>query len=306
MRKRDFYHTGLQVSRTDLKQITAPNPTGANDYYVDGNVGATGSGDKDYPFSTLAEAIAASNASIALGTNRWWARRNRIFCMGDTLTEDLTQLPTKCDVVGVGSYDGYSKCGLYGHHSTALEAYGVRWFNMHFKAKAHASAVFTMAGATGASGQQFHGCTADATLGTVTSFILATAMPFLVVDDCDFMGTFATSYISFGAGEAGGARITNNRMLGTAAKGIITAGTTTASWKPIIEGNTIQATGLIVDDDGNIFFGANNMLITDADPGADSLGAMDVTAANWIGNKLTSTAGTERNADYPFPVQFTS
>lgn len=283
------------------------NPTGAQDYFVDGNVSATGRGDViTSPYSTLAEAIAASNISIALTANRWWARRNRIFVMGDTLTEDLTQLPTKCDVIGLGSYDGNPQPGLYGTHSTAAEAYGTRWLNMWFKAKAAASPIFTLAGASGASGQQFIGSTFDGTLGTMTSAILATAMPRLHVIDCDFTGTFVTSYISFGAGEMGGARIIDNKMLGTAAKGIVTNGSATASWTPLVNDNIIHSTGLVIDDDGNVLWGSGNQFICDADPGADSLTAFDVTQAQWVGNKYTGSAGTERNADWPFPVQFAS
>lgn len=264
-RKRNFYHTGLDISRSELAWVRNPNITGANDYVVDGNVSTSGDGSIDYPMSTLAEAIAASNASIKLAQNRWWARRNRIFVMGDVLTEDLTQLPTKCDVIGIGSYDGNTKPGLYGHHSSALEAYGTRFYNMHFKAKAHASSVFTLAGANHASGIEFHSCTADATLGTVTNFITSTAMPGLVVDDCDFYGTFAEGYITFGAGEAGKARIINNRMLGTAAKGIIVPNTVTASWMPLIDNNIIRATGMWIDDDASIFCVTNNRGITDID-----------------------------------------
>lgn len=306
MRKRDFYHTGLDISRSELHWIKYPNPTGADDFYVDGNVSATGDGSINYPFKTLAEAITASNTSIAKVDNRWWARRNRIFVMGDTLTEDLTQLPTKCDVIGVGSYDGNPQPGLYGTHSSAAEAYGTRFFNMYFKAKAAASPIFTLAGANSASGIQFNGSTFDGTLGTMTSAILATAVPRLQVIDCDFQGTFVTSYITFGAGEMGGTRIIGNRMLGTAAIGIVTNIAATATWKPLVNDNIIHATGLVIDDNGDILFGSGNQFITAADLTADSTGGFDVTQANWLDNKVTSTAGTERNADWPFPVQFTS
>ena len=306
MRKRDFYHTGLDVSRSELKRLRIPNPTGADDFYVDGNVGATGSGTINYPFSTIAEAIAASNTSIAKVDNRWWARRNRVFVMGDTLTEDLTQLPTKADVIGIGSYDGNPQPGLYGTHSTAAEAYGTRFFNMWFKGKAAATPVFTLAGASGASGIQFLDSTFDGTLGTMTSAILATAMSRLQVIGCDFTGTFVTSYISFGAGEMGGARIIGNNMLGTAAKGIITNGSATATWTPLVNDNTIHSTGLVIDDDGNVLWGSGNRFICDTDPTADSTGAFDVTQANWVDNKYTGSAGGERNADWPFPVQFAS
>jgi len=239
------------------------NPTGAADYFVDGNVSATGDGTLQSPYSTIAEAIAASDISIALTANRWWARRNRIFVMGDTLTEDLVKFPTKCDVIGLGSYDANDKPGIYGHHAPVGESYGTRFFNVHFKAKAHASPIITLTNET--AGLKIIGCTLDGTLGTMTSGILATASPFLEVIDCDFIGTFATSYITFGTGEAGRARIMKNRMLGTAAKGIVAGSGMTASWIPLIDGNIIRATGQWIDDDSALFMVTNNKGITDID-----------------------------------------
>ena len=264
---------------------------------MDGNVSATGDGSIDHPFSTLAEAIAASDTSIALTANRWWARRNRIYACGDTLTEDLVKFPTKCDVIGVGSYDGNTQCGLYGHHAPVGECYGARFYNIHFKAKAHASPVITLTNET--SGLQLHGCLFDGTAGTMTSGILATASPFLVVDDCDFVGTFATSYITFGAGEAGRTRITNNRMLGTAAKGIVAPAQTTASWMPLIQGNTIMATGKPIEDAANVFFVVNNRLMTDINIATTTDGySFDLSQA--CGNILTGLNGVARTV--PFAV----
>lgn len=268
-------------------------------YYVDGNVSATGSGSPDHPYLTLAEAITASNTSIALSANRWWARRNRIYVCGDALSENLTAFPTKCDVIGCGSYDGFTKAGLSGRHVPASESYGTRWFNMHFKAVAHASAIHTLAGASSVSGTQFIGCTFDGTLGTMTSAILATAVPFLNVIDCDFMGTFVTSYISFGAGEAGGTRILGNRMLGTAAKGIVAPNTTTASWKPLIQGNSLHATGLTIDDDSDLFYVVDNRLMTDANI-ATTTDGYDFNLALASGNILTGATGVA--ATVPFAV----
>lgn len=266
-------------------------------YYVDGNVAATGGGSPDHPYATLAEAITASDAAMALSANRWWARRNRIYACGDTLTEDLVKFPTKCDVIGCGSYDGNTQLGLYGHHAPVGECYGARFYNVHFKAKAHASPVVTLTNAT--SGLQVHGCTIDGTLGTMTSGILATASPFLVVNDCDFVGTFATSYITFGAGEAGRTRITNNRMLGTAAKGIVAPGTTTASWMPLIQGNTIMATGKPIDDAASIFFVVDNRLMTDINIETTTDGyTFDLSQA--CGNILTGLNGVA--ATVPFAV----
>ncbi len=277
--------------------IMGGNPTGAADYFVDGNVSATGSGTIDSPFSTLAEAIAASDANIALAANRWWARRNRIFVMGDTLTEDLVKFPTKCDVIGLGSYDANDKPGLYGHHAPVGEAYGTRFFNIHFRGKAHASPIITLTNAAG--GIKVIGCTFDGTLGTMTSGILATACPFLEVLDCDFVGTFATSYITFGAGEAGRARIIGNRMLGTGAKGVVAPATTTASWAPLIQSNTIKATGQPIDDDSDLFHVVDNRLITAIDIGTTTDG-YDFNLALACGNILTGLNGVA--ATVPFAV----
>jgi hypothetical protein len=273
------------------------NPTGAADYWVDGNVSATGAGTMNSPYSTLAEAIAASDISIALTANRWWARRNRIFVMGDTLTENLVKFPTKCDVIGIGSYDGNTMPGLSGRHVPIGEAYGTRFFNIHFKALAHASPIVTLTNAAG--GVKFIGCLFDGTLGTMTSAILSTASPFLHVEDCDFVGTFVTSYITFGAGEAGRTRIIGNRMLGTAAKGIVAPGTTTASWMPLIQDNVIMATGKPIEDAASVFFVVNNRLMTDINIGTTTDGyTFDLSSA--CGNILTGLNGVA--ATVPFAV----
>lgn len=266
-------------------------------YYVDGNVAATGNGSPDHPYATLAEAIVASDAAMALATNRWWARRNRIYAVGDTLSEDLVKFPTKCDVIGCGSYDANVKPGLSGMHVPVGESYGTRFFNVHFKAHAHAAPVITLTNAT--SGLHLVGCTIDGTAGTMTSGILSTASPFLEVINCDFIGTFVTSYITFGAGEAGRTRIMGNRMLGTAAKGIVVPGTTTASWMPLIQDNTIMATGKPIDDAASIFFVVNNRLMTDINIATTTDGyTFDLSQA--CGNILTGLNGVA--ATVPFAV----
>lgn len=274
------------------------NPSGGMDYYVDGNHGTIGAGGSwDDPLTTLAAAITLSNASISSTPNRWWARRNRIFVVADYLSEDLTRFPTKCDIIGLGSYDGNKKAGLYGHHAPLLESYGTRWFNMHLRAKANASPMFTLTNA--ASGVGFFGCDFDGTLGTMTSGILSTAMPGLEVVDCDFYGTFATSYITFGAGEAGRAKIMGNRMLGTAAKGIVVPGTTTTSWAALIQGNTIKATGDPIEEAAGLFHIVDNRLITAANIGTTTDG-YTFNLALACGNILTGLNGVA--ATVPFAV----
>jgi len=266
-------------------------------YYVDGNVAATGSGSPDHPYATLAEAVTASDAAIVLSANRWWARRNRIYACGDTLTENLVKFPTKCDVIGCGSYNANTMLGLAGRHLPVGESYGTRFYNVDFIALAHASPVITLTNAT--SGLQLHGCMIDGNAGTMTSGILATASPFLVINDCDFVGTFVTSYLTFGTGEAGRTRITNNRFLGVAAKGIVAGSGMTASWKPLIQGNTLHATGLTIDDDSDLFYVVDNRLMTDVNI-ATTTDGYDFNLALASGNILTGLNGVATTV--PFAV----
>lgn len=289
---------GNRASRPISDFLLAESMTGpkAGTYFVDGNVSATGGGTASHPFKTLAEAIAASDAAMTKATNRWWARRNRIFVCGDALEEDLTKFPTKCDIIGCGSYDGFTQLGLLGHHAPTGESFGTRFFNVHFKAKAHASPIITLTNAT--SGLQIHSSTFDGG-GTMTIGIQATASPFLVINDCDFTGTFVTSYITFGAGEAGRARIINNRMLGTAAKGIDVNAGMTASWDPLIQGNVIKATGKPIDDGSGKFFVVDNRLITGINI-ATTTDGYTFTLAQSCGNILTGLGGVA--ATVPFAV----
>ena len=140
--------------------VMGGNPTGAADYFVDGNVSTTGSGTIDSPYSTFAEAVAASNTSIALTANRWWARRNRIFIMGDDLEEDIVLLPEKCDVIGVGSSDNYPMPCIRGNHVPIGTKMGCRFFNTRFRPAA-SSDLWTLASTTG-DGLEFWNCIFDA------------------------------------------------------------------------------------------------------------------------------------------------
>lgn len=299
-----FVPTQKQMQDIDLNfaEVYAKNPSGGQDYYVDGNISTSGDGlSWSTAFSTLAAAIAASDISIALTANRWWARRNRIFVVGDTLTETLVKFPTKCDVIGVGAYDTNPMPGITGNHVPIGESYSTRFINICFNGAAAAAPIITLASTSG--GTEFHGCILDATAAGITSGILATASMGLKVKDCDFRGTFATSYISFGAGDAGRCGILYNRMIGTAAAGIIAdIGMTGATGTHLMKGNVIYATGLVVDDNADLFFIADNNFITDADPTATLAGAMDADSTKGANNRVTGGAGTERNAPWPVEV----
>ena len=234
-------------------------------FFVAGNWGLdTNDGSSwDKAFKTLAAAITANNADVA-ADKYGWATRNEIYFTADATTETLTAFPAKCDVIGVGSYDGNDRPGIIGHHAPVNSSnYATRWFNVWFKAIAHASPIITLTNAS--SGQQFINCMFDATAGTVTSGILSTASPFLKVIDCEFQGAFATSYISFGAGEAGGAKILRNTMTGSLGKGVVLNSGTTTSWAAVMKDNFVQCAGQWVDDDADLLYVINNDAVTAID-----------------------------------------
>lgn len=279
----------LNMSGADI--TPGANPSGGRDYYVDGN---TTNGVKDglsweTACSTLAAAITKSNADIALSANRWWAKRNRIFVCADTTSEDLVIFPNKCDVIGVGSYDANTKAGITGHHVPANAGnYGTRFFNIWFKGKAAAAPIVTLASTS--SGIQFIGCTFSAAVsGTCSTIgIQATASPFLKIIGCRFEGPFSASYITFGAGEAGGTEIIGNQMVDAAAAGIIVNASTTTLWRALISDNFIQATTLCLDENADLFYYTRNEFITAAAVTAGYAEALDVNVKRGANNYLTA------------------
>jgi hypothetical protein len=256
-------------------------------YFVDNNSGndTNKGGSWDDAFKTLAKAVTVSNADIARGSDRW-ARRNTIYYCADTETADLVAFPNKCDVIGCGSYDANSKPGITGNHVPVNAGnYGTRFINIWFKAPADASPIVTLASSS--SGIQFIGCTFSAT-ATTTIGIQATASPFLKVIDCRFEGAFVTSYITFGTGEAGGTEILRNRMVDSAAAGIVAGSGMTSSWASIIDGNMIEAATLVIDDDADLFYITDNRLISLASATTGYVASIDINLARAAGNYITT------------------
>ena len=259
-----------------------------NTYFVENNSGSDSNDGKSWekPFKTLARAVTISNLDI---TGTFAARRNTIYYVADTETAALVVFPNKCDVIGVGSYDANTKPGITGHHVPVNSGnYGTRFINVWFKATAVASPIVTLASTSG--GCQFINCTFDGVVGTVTSGILATASTNLRVVDCTFMGGFATSYISFGAGQTLRPEILRNKMNGAVAAGIVVASDTTAAYGGWIVGNCIQAGTITIDDNSDLFYVMDNELIS-AGVGA-TVGTMadamqcDINVFRASGNRL--------------------
>jgi hypothetical protein len=305
----DFYgkSTGSSVLTITPEGIVFPNPYGGQDYFVDGNVSATGTTGTSWgdAFLTLAEAITASNTSIALTANRWWARRNRIFVCGDQeIDEDLTILPEKCDVIGVG-YDIYPFPRVLGNHviaatrPTAGSANGCRFINMGFYDTDGTADVFAVP--AGCHGLSFLGCTfIPKTGGSAGKALEITDCASVRIIDCDIVisagdttNIFAEGISIEGTASIHDLQIRGNRIYATQAIAIAN-GNTYGNW---ITDNYIYATALTIKDSSGHCLIVNNRLISAANSTITGAGVITSADGMGAGNKLT--CGDDHNAEYP-------
>lgn len=257
---------GGQILAEPGGSIMAGNPTGAADYFVDLNVSATGSGSMQDPFATIAEAVTASNASIGSSTNRWWARRNRIWVMGDGIDEDLTVLPEKCDIIGCGS-DLTPFPRVIGHHTIAVAKVGCRFINMGFQADGTGDLFVFPAGC---HGLQFLGGWMQASLAgntkalKITDCALVTIMGLQIVQNPGAYGTgiFGVGISIEGTESNHQTVIEDNKI--NATKGVTCVASAPAydSW---IVRNFFHTVNMWVDDDSDKFHVVDNRAITDID-----------------------------------------
>jgi hypothetical protein len=262
----------------------------ADNYGDDDNDGSSW----DKALKTFAAAVTLSNASIAANKYGWDAR-NTIYISGGPFVETLVAFPSKCDVIGVGSYNANDMPGITGNHAPVNAGnYGTRFFNVFFHGAAVAGPIITLASSS--SGIKFIDCIFDAPVSgtTNTRAILATASPFLVVAGCIFKGPFSADYITFGTGEAGGTMILDNIMQDGADNGIMIGAGTTASWRGLIRGNFIQCADKFLDTQATSVFNiVDNTCISGEALGSSSY-VIDLTYA--VGNRVT---GNDVSATIP-------
>lgn len=238
-------------------------PPAGKVFYVEANAGVdTQDGlSWDNALKTLAVAFAASNVAIAAADKTGYAARNRIYYRGDNneaAAETLTTLPSKCDVIGVGSYDHKDHPWLIGNHVIGGETYmGTRFFNMGFRSPAAGGVIFTAPTTT--SGLKFYGCQFDGDSTTkATIGLLSTSVESLEVIGSEFKGKFSTAAISIGAGIGLAMHIWDN-LIESGAIGIAIDGSyTCAAAVGSILINTFMVGTFIMDDDSNkVQFGDN-------------------------------------------------
>lgn len=260
----------LMRTASGLIPIGVVNPTGAQDYYVDLNVSASGDGlSPATAFATIAEAISASNISIGLTANR--ARRNRIFVMGDGITESLTVLPEKCDIIGMGA-DLFPFPRINGIHTITANKVGCRFINMGFVATTNGT-IFTIPASS--HGISFIGCefwpqngVSAAALDITTSVGVRIIGNKFHLSQADITKLFTTAILIKGV-YFGGCVIADNEINGT--EGINVAAAVTALGG-VIRDNIIRAIALGINDDSATFQVVNNRWITDINTGTSTAG----------------------------------
>jgi hypothetical protein len=257
-------------------------------YFVDGNrANSGGDGSSwDKAYKTLAPAIAASQANIALSSNRAWAKRNTIYAVGDWLEETLVAFPQKTDIIGVGSCDGFKGVGITGLHVPIGGTFGTRWFNTNFRSVGTGTLI-TLASTCIAN--EFYNCMFHGNGSTSAAAIGvdATASNFLKFFNCDFSGAFTGNAVDIGAGKIDDLRFIGNRIMGAAHGFVVTDTTTvTGSRLGLVANNHIRVTGKAIDDgaDSTIVV-TNNMVISAT---ADGANAYVITAAFAAGNIITA------------------
>jgi len=291
---------GAQDYFVDLNMTTASTTVAkaARDLTVDGKSWATA-------FQTLAAAITASNASIGLTANRWWARRNRIFVCGDEIVEDLTVLPEKTDIIGVGT-DLLPRPRLYGQHSFVSKV-GVRFQNMGFySGTGDTGAMMTFI--AGAHGLTFEDCEFLAGAAGMTKALSITDCAHVRILNNDFkVGAGSMTNIFGLAIEIAGTASIHDLMIQgnriTATAGITVAnGTLMGS---LIADNYIRATALCLNDASSDVQVVNNRFISDAsdDGSGAGGGALAIKCAILLASGNMMSSSDHRNA--PFPIMGT-
>jgi hypothetical protein len=272
----------------------------AGKYYVDLNVAATGGGSPDHPFDTITEAITASNASIGLAANRWWARRNKIFVCGDGIEEDLTVLPEKCDIIGCGS-DIVPYPRVIGHHTIALAKVGCRFINMGFTADGTGDLFVIPAGC---HGLQFLGGHMQPSVAGNAKALEITDSALVRIEGVEIYqnpGAYGTGIFGVGIaieGTASNHQTVIKNCYINATEGIDVVASAPA-YDSRIEECIIHAVLLTIDDNSDQFHIINNRLITDADIDAGASVGIDCKAEYASGNIITGTG--EAGESYTFP-----
>lgn len=267
----------------------------ASVFFVDGNRGNDGYDGKswDNPFATLAKGLAECDAFQRKSTNKAWAQRSKLFVAGDSLTEDLTKLAEKTDVIGVGQCDGIGPARVKGNHVIAASPVymGCRFFNVAFHDNDAGGTTITIP--TQQSGIVFDNCWLLA--GPTTAIgILMTAATDFAIRNCRFHGSwnagYSTAIISIGNGSSARCIIENNLLENTHATGVGILVGSTRSGNGYIRNNLIRTTGMAINDDSDTFVITDNRIVVGTNKAAGT--SVDINAVLAANNIVTGADGT--------------
>jgi len=188
------------------------------------------------------------------------------------------------------------KPGIVGNHVPISATGGVRFYNIHFRPPAGGGDIMTLDSTQ--RGIEFHNCTFDAT-NTIaaTGAILATAVWFLRIANCEFVGPFSDAAIEIGAGNAQGLAVTGNYIEGANVGVEISGTTTTSPNKGQIANNIIHTATECIYDGSDVMAIVNNNCITLQGKGSSGAGAIVGNEFLSSGNKIS--ASDVANANWP-------
>lgn len=237
--------------------------TGGTIFYCDGNMSADTGDGLSWASATqmLSTALALSHADIAVSADRQWAGRNRIYVKGDAITEDLTALAQKTDIIGVGNNNPYNMPGIVGNHDIAsTTAYpSCRFYNIQF----YGDEAAELWDVDGQGGLEFHGCLFQPN-GSATVGLEASECTRLVVNGCQFVSIdgidFSSSAIEIpdDTTPPPNMRFTNNLIRSDGIGINIDETVTSGSY---ISDNTFTTGGMCIDDEGDDVWVINNNMV---------------------------------------------
>jgi len=280
----DIYNVGMMPWQ---------NPTGAQDYFVDLNVKDEETGDGtswDEAENLISAAITLADTSIGFSPNRWWARRNRIFVVGDGIAEALTVAPEKTDIIGLG-YDVEPFPRVTGNMTIATAVSGFRMFNMAFIPTSTNPIITFPSGMHGFGLHNVH--LIKSTSYTCTAGLKITDCRDFVLDGLHILPDNAGAYNTIGfdiqgtSSGVGRMRATNCLIYGT--EGLNVVDTSNYVEGAYFKNCTFVATNLAVDENSDCIAFINCRFITAANSG-DTVGntLVDANLALFVGCEARS------------------
>jgi hypothetical protein len=220
--------------------------------------------------------------------------------MGDGIDEDLTVLPEKCDIIGIGS-DLVPYPRVIGHHTIAVAKVGCRFINIGFTLDGTGVGITIPAGCHGFQilGGMLQPSLAGNTVGVqITNSALVKIQGFEIHQN---PGAYGTGICAVGIAIAG--TTANHQTLIDNCFVEATEGIDVVSSAPAygsrISNCVIKATALTIDDNSDTVMVINNSLITAANI-ATTTDGYDFNLALAAGNILTGLNGVA--ATVPFAV----